>query len=170
MAVVFELVVNFGSDPGAAREAARGPLTSTVLRAGARHVACHPPLLNTRGPYAELSLIPVAVGYGVSLDRDLPRLRLSAAELSELGHGLYAVLRRLDGYVAAAVGWDPEWQLDTAGLAAEWSEELADGSLDGHVVRESLRDELGLGDSYVPFRPGYLWVPYRGETRPNFGG
>ncbi|MFE3073528.1 hypothetical protein [Streptomyces sp. NPDC059247] len=163
MAICFELVVNFGDDIEAARAAAFADPRPRVLRAGDHRIPLHRPLLTTNGSYVELSVLPVAVGRGVALDGTLPVIRLTAAELTELGHQLYELLGTFDGYVTARVGWDPEALLDPVELKAEWSVELADGSLHGLVLSENLHGELGLGDEYVPFRPGYRWMPYRGE-------
>lgn len=99
----------------------------------------------------------------MGLDGTLSRTRLSAAELTELGRGLYRLLARFDGYAAAEVGWDPEGFVDPAELRSGWTDELAGGSIDGLVLCEALHDELGLGGKYAEFGPGYLWIPYRGE-------
>lgn len=120
-------------------------------------------MLTTTDSCVELSVLPVSVGWGVARDGNVPEIRLTAAELTELGHQLYELLATFHGYVTACVGWDPEPLLDPIELKAEWSEELADGSLPGLVLCERLHGELGLGDEYVPFQPGYRWVPYRGE-------
>ena len=79
-------------------------------------------------------MVPVAVGWGVGLDGTLPRTRLSAAELSELGAGLYRLLASFNGYVVAKVGWDPEGFLDAAELKSDWADELADGTINGLVL------------------------------------
>jgi hypothetical protein len=50
-----------------------------------------------------------------------------------------------------------------AARAAALVNELADGMIDGLVLGQALHDELGLGDNYVEFQPGYLWIPYQGE-------
>ncbi|WP_370413889.1 hypothetical protein [Streptomyces fradiae] len=79
------------------------------------------------------------------------------------GHQLHDLLAKFEGYVAAPVGWDLESLLDPVELKAERSEELTDGSLHGLVLCERFHGELGLGDEYIAFRPGYRWMPYRGE-------
>lgn len=155
--------MNFGDNGKAARKAALTGTTPLLLRAGAHRIPLHRPVVRTVGSSLELSVLPVAVGWGVSLD-GRAHLRLTAAELTELGHQLYGLLATFDGYVAACVGWDPEWRVDPVELEAEWSVELSEGSLHGLVLPERLHRDLGLGDEYVPFRPGYRWVPYRGES------
>ncbi|MFJ8645191.1 hypothetical protein ACIRNI_03600 [Streptomyces sp. NPDC093546] len=162
MAIYFELVVNFGDNIQAARDAAAESIR-WVLRAGDHRVPLHRSMPRTVGAYTQLSIVPVAVGWGVPADRGLPKLELTGAELTDLGHQLYALLAKFDGYVAAQVGWEPEAFVDPAELKAEWSEELVEGSLHGLVVSDTLHGELGLGDAYVPFQPGYRWIPYRGE-------
>ncbi|MGW7026600.1 hypothetical protein ACWGFX_05250 [Streptomyces xanthophaeus] len=167
MAICFELVVNFGNNTEAARKAALTDTEPWALRAGTHRIPLHRPILSTTGPHIQLSVLPLAVGWGVALDGSLPRFQLSAAELTEPGQQLYGLLATFDGYVAALVGWDPESLLDPAELKREWSEELADGTLHGLVLCEELHDDLGLGDDFVPFRPGYRWLPYQGEKPSN---
>jgi len=60
--------------------------------------------MNRSDSYIELSVLPVSVGWGVGLDGTLPATRLTAAELTELGQGLYRLLAKISGYVAAKVG------------------------------------------------------------------
>ena len=163
MAICFELVVNFGENAEAARAAALVDPRPLALQAGSHRIPLHRALMNRTASYIELSVIPVAVGWGVGLDGTLPKVRLTAAELTELGTGLYRLLAGFDGYVAAKVGWDPESFLDPEELKAGWADELADGTINGLVLCQALHDELGLGGNYVEFQPGYLWIPYRGE-------
>jgi hypothetical protein len=163
MAICFELVVNFGENTEGAHAAALANPGPGTLQAGSYRIPLHRALLNRVSSYIELSVVPVAVGWGVGLDGTLPRTRLSAAELTELGRGLYRLLAKFDGYVAAKVGWDPEGLVDPAELKSDWAGELASGSIDGLVLCEALHAELGPGANFVEFRPGYLWIPYRGE-------
>jgi hypothetical protein len=164
MAICFELVVNFGENADGARAAAVANPSRMTLQAGRHRIPLHRALLNTTGPYLELSVIPVGVGWGVGLDGTLPKTRLSATELTELGEELYRLLARFHGYVAAKAGWDPEGFLDPEELRSDWRAELTDGTIHGLVLCQSLHDELGLhGSNYVEFQPGYLWIPYRGE-------
>jgi hypothetical protein len=163
MAICFELVVNFGDNAEAAQAAALANPSPVTLQAGSHRIPLHRPLLNRPGSYIELSVLPVSVGWGAGADGTLPRTRLSAAELTELGHGLYRLLAKFSGYVAAKVGWDPEGFVSPSELRSDWSDELADGTIHGLVVCAALHAELGLGDNYIEFQPGYLWTPYRGE-------
>jgi hypothetical protein len=64
VAICFELVVNFGENIVAARRAVLtgpGPVT---LRAGSHRIALHRALPRTAGSYVELSVAPVAAGWG----------------------------------------------------------------------------------------------------------
>ncbi|MFB7718498.1 hypothetical protein [Nocardia sp. NPDC056100] len=167
VAICFELVVNFGDNIDAARAAVlscsrtsgRGP-----LGVGDHQIPLHAPLLRTDGPFIELSILPVAVGFGVALDGTVPRFALTAAELTALGNHLYELLAAFDGYVAATVGWDPEWMIDPAELKREWFDEPGEASPHGLVLSEATHAELGLGDGSIVFQPGYRWIPYRGES------
>ena len=163
MAICFELVVNFGDNTEGARAAALVNPRGTTLQAGSHRIPLHRALMNRTSSYIEMSVVPVSVGVKVGLDGTLPRTRLSAAELTELGTGLYRLLAGFNGYVAAKVGWDPESFLDPEELKNDWADELADGTIDGLVLCQALHDELGLGGNYVDFQPGYVWIPYQGE-------
>ncbi|MCB5164404.1 hypothetical protein LG634_06090 [Streptomyces bambusae] len=160
MAVCFELVVNFGGDVAAARAAAGIEPWPFTLPSGDHRIPLHRPVLSVTDGSAWLSVLPAAVGYGVAMDGSLPRFELTEAELAELGGGLYGLLARFEGYLAAMVGWDPEPLLDVDDLAADWAGELADGALPGLVLAEHLRTRLPLGPEWVPFRPGHVWLPY----------
>lgn len=170
MAICFELVVNFGQNIEGAHAAALANPSPLTLQAGSHQIPLHRPLLNKAGSHIELSVVPVAVGWKVGLDGTLPRTRLSVAELTELGNGLYRLLTKFDGYIAAKVGWDPEGFIDPAELRSDWADELAAGNIDGLVLCQALHRELGLGTNYVEFQPGYLWIPYRGEKPSTLTG
>ncbi|MBO0804112.1 MAG: hypothetical protein J2P25_13690 [Nocardiopsaceae bacterium] len=165
MAICFELVVNFGENIDGARSAALANPSPMTLQAGSHRVPLHRALINRSGSCIELSVIPVAVGWGVALDGTLPRTRLTAAELTELGAGLYRLLTGFSGYLTAKVGWDPEGFLDPEELQSDWTDDLADGTIDGLVLCDALHGELGLGSNYVEFQPGYQWIPYQGEKQ-----
>ncbi|GIF62143.1 hypothetical protein Ais01nite_01780 [Asanoa ishikariensis] len=172
MAIVFELVVNFGSDDAAARAACDLVRGAAGIKVGSRHIRLHEPLLNRVTaidgvPYLEMSVMPVGVGAAVALDRGHERLRLTAAELSIVGRGLYELVAGLAGYQAAKVGWEPDWQVDPAELRQNWADVLADGddTLAGLVLAETVLADLR-GPSFVPFAAGFLWIPYDGE-RPS---
>ncbi|MET7808903.1 hypothetical protein [Micromonospora chersina] len=167
MAIAFELVINYGSNHNAAAAARHAALNHPPLTAGPHQVGLHKPLLGTvRGydgkQYLEMAVLPVGVGWKVGLDRHAPHLGLTADELSELGKELYQLLTRFTGYRAAQVGWDPEGRVDPAELQQEWAEELAAGELPGLVLAEDLHQQLR-GQGFVPFAPGFVWIPYEGE-------
>lgn len=134
---------------------------------GQHAIPLHRPLIRTVDGYIEMSVLPVAVGVKVAIDGTLPRIRLTTAELTDLGNQFYGLLARFDGYVAAMVGWDPESWVDVEELKSEYLEYLADGKVRGLVVSDALHVELGLGADYVELRPGYRWIPYQGE-RPSW--
>ncbi|QKW19409.1 hypothetical protein HUT16_10295 [Kitasatospora sp. NA04385] len=169
MAVVFTLVVNFGDDLESARGAAATAAGWPPLKAGHHRIPLHPATITSESPeyaespaYAQLSVLPVAVGFGAAPDRPLPRIGLTSEELTELGHGLYDLLAKFDGYQAAMVGWDPDSLVDTTYLRTDLTDELANGSPGGLVVSESLHRDLGMGRHFAPFAPGFVWIPWQG--------
>ncbi|MDI6105789.1 hypothetical protein QLQ12_45150 [Actinoplanes sp. NEAU-A12] len=167
MAVLFELVVNFGANHAAAEQAHATVLNHPRLQAGEHQIPLHEPrLMTTRSKdgneYLEMAVLPVGVGIGGAMDHGRRIIELTAEELSELGHGLYGLLRQLTGYHAAQVGWDPEGRVDLDELRSDWSDELATGRLPGLTLAEEIHQELQ-GFGFTRFAPGYVWIPYRGE-------
>ncbi|WP_405163445.1 hypothetical protein OG203_45545 [Nocardia sp. NBC_01499] len=45
--------------------------------------------------------------------------------------------------------------IDPGGLETDWMDELREGAIDGLIIGDALHAELGLGDNYSEFRPGY---------------
>ncbi len=169
MAIVFELVINYGHERAAAEDASLLVAAHPPLTAGSHTVRLHRSLVNTvRGaagqPYLEMSVVPAQVGFNVARDGDQPRLPMTSADLSDLGRGLYALLATLKGYRAARVGWDPEPFVDPVELRQEWADELAIGALPGLVLAEGLHLDV-MTHGFVPFVDGYVWIPYEGERR-----
>lgn len=167
MAICFELVVNFGADEAAAQTAHDLIAAAEPLLVGNQEVVLHEPLLRwvrdvDDVPYLEMSVLPVGVGSGVAMDRGRKLVRLSAAELTELGHQLYRLLGNLTGYRAACVGWDPETYTDPADLQRDCADDLMAGALPGLVLAEDTLQRLR-GTAFRTFAPGFAWIPYEGE-------
>jgi len=170
VAIAFELAVNFGSDEAAAHAACELVIGAAPLTAGNQQVPLHEPLLHLvqaedGSQYRLMTVLPVGVGWGVAIDRGRERRSLTAAQLTDLGHGLYGLLGRFRGYQVAQVGWDPEGLVDPVELRHEQVDELAAGTLPGLVLAEDILPDLR-GSGFVPFRPGFVWLPYAGE-RPS---
>lgn len=171
MAVIFELVVNFGRDEEALT-AATGELErqSSIEVRGVQVPVTPPSVTRFRSGdelvYIEFSVHPHGIGYARP-DPHLPfeTRDLGSEELSAAGEHLYGLLRTFHGYEAAIVGWDPESAVDFEQLQSEW---LPDGSISGlHGL--VLSDKLVEGwqpKGFVPFAAGYSWLPYRGTPNP----
>jgi hypothetical protein len=73
----------------------------------------------------------------------------------------------MNGYLAAAVGWDPESVVDLVELKENLESACEEGPNDarfhGLVISESLSSKLSLSADYMEFQAGYLWMPWRGE-------
>jgi hypothetical protein len=149
VALAFGLVVAFGDETAAA--------APDHVRSGDRQFALH-----RFDSGRELWLVPAGVGHGLPADRGLPRVELTRAELTALGHALYDVLRTLDGYVAAIVGWELDHYTDLAELTAEWPDVP-----DGLVLSTATRESLPARPGFEPFTPGFDWLPYKGERTGN---
>jgi hypothetical protein len=164
VAIVFGLVINFGSDEESADAARRLAEKAEPLAAGPHRVRVHSSR-HRGGPAVELGVVPVGVSWGSALDRDHPRVLLTAAELTELGFGLFEMLKGFTGYRAAAVGWDCEPYVDLDDLETDLADGMTEAELQGRVIAADVLPEAR-GPLFVPFAPGYVWVPYAGE-RPS---
>ena len=166
MAVIFELVVNFGADKEAA-----GAAAELVRRAGHVGVRGVPvPLgepyvtkLTRPSAYIEFSVHPHGIGYGGPGPKpDLDPRSLTSDEVTQIGHLLYDLLRSFSGYRAAVVGWDPESLVDVDDLEADWRAGDPPG-YNGLVLADDLCDRWKLGPEWSAFEPGYRWLPYSGS-------
>lgn len=83
----------------------------------------------------------------------------TACELRATAGQLYELLRTLDGYLLARVGWDPEESVDPHLVGTRLAE---DGlwKLEGLVIADALATEWGVEALLEPFTPGYRWHPY----------
>lgn len=170
MAIAFELAINFGSNDAAAAAARRLVTSHPPFKTGQHHIRLHEPLVTSEPGLDGQSNIymiinPIGVGWGLPMDRHHERLRLTAAELTELGNGLYELLAQLTGYRAAQVGWDPEGYVDLADLRDGWPEGIPAAETSGLVLAEDLHRDLR-GQGFMPFAPGFVWSPYQGQ-RPS---
>ena len=165
VAIVFELVVNFGRNAEAADRAAEVVRRRGPLHVGNRAIELHEPLRAVVDGDIELSVIPAGVGVNVVLDGDLPHVELTADELSELARGLYEVLAQFDGYRAAAVDWDPESLVECTDLEGDYGDQLVEGFPHGLVVAEAVRRGLSVeaAQHFERFAAGFEWIPYRGH-------
>jgi hypothetical protein len=166
MAVVFGLSVHFGPDRVAAdRFIAQIKQRYRSFPIGPHTIALHPPLLDARSieTNIEVSIIPIGVGLAVAIDRDHPRLDLTTAELTQLGQQLYELLRGLDGYEVAMVGWDTD-RFTRLELQTDCQEELLDGTMAGVVVARNQLSSITTSQHFVPFDAYADWIPYTGTT------
>lgn len=168
VAIVFELVVNFGSDAAAADRAVEVVRRHGPVRAGGQAVKLHEPLRAVVDGDIEISVIPNGVGVRVPMDDTL--VPLTAEGLSELARGLFAVLAEFSGYRAAVVDWDPESVVECKDLEEEYGDDLAEGYPSGLVLAESVLSELRAAARrhFEPFAPGYAWIPYRGHSQGTY--
>jgi hypothetical protein len=165
MAVVFELSVHFGPDRAAAdRFIAQIKQRYRSFLIGTHTIALHPPLLNTHSaPNIEVSIIPIGIGMGVSMDRDHPRLDLTSDELTQLGQHLYDLLRGFNGYEVAMVGWEVD-RFNCLELQTDYQEELLDGTMAGIVVARDRLARITTSQHFVSFDQYADWIPYAGTT------
>jgi hypothetical protein len=166
MAVIFELVVNFGANKEAAGAAA--DLVRRLGHIGVRDVPVplgEPSISELSRPHAylEFSVHPRGIGYGGPGPRpDFDRRSLTGDEITRIGHALYDLLRGFSGYRAAIVGWNPESLADVEDLEADWRNSDPP-DYNGLVLAEDLCERWRLGPEWSAFEPGYRWLPYSGS-------
>jgi len=168
MAIIFELVVNFGRDEAAVAAATdeldRHP---TVEVRGVR-LPLTPPYVTTLHLSEALSYIEFSVNpRGISAPCRGPNppfkaQELSNDELTSVGDQLYERLRRFHGYEAALVGWDPESLVDVGWLESDYVPDRSLSRVEGLVLSERLIESWGQPEGFAPFEPGFSWIPYRG--------
>ena len=83
-----------------------------------------------------------------------------ARRMTAIGLRLYERLKSAPNFRFAAVGAE----VFDFRAAHELPDILLQPGLHGLVLSEPLWTEFGQPSLYVPFAPGYLWRPYRGET------
>jgi len=119
MAVVFELVINFGQDELSVRAAEEELQRYPPVEVRGTPLPLTPPFVTRFSAaeggisYIEFTVHPRGIGYGGPGPRAPFQTRdLSHDEISTIGAELYELLRRFRGYDAALVGWDPESLVD----------------------------------------------------------
>jgi len=166
VAVVFELVVNFGGNEQAAEAAAA--LVRRVNHVEVRGVPLplgDPFVTRLRSPdtYIEFSVHPRGLGYGgPGPIPDLDPRSLTDEEITQVGRALYDLLQGCSGYRAAIVGWDPESLVDLQDLKTDWRNGDAPG-YNGLVLANDLCERWQLGPEWVAFGHARRWLPYRGS-------
>jgi len=168
MAIVFELVVNFGANDTAMSNASNvlREIHSVEVR-GEKVLLSGPYVTRLSGPNGYIEFSVVVPGLGVSGPGPGPSFdpqTVTADELKCVGDELYGMLRRFRGYRAAAVGWDPECLVDIQDLDADWHNGDPP-AYHGLVLEQDLCTKWSLGPEWVDFEPGYRWLPFRG-SRP----
>jgi hypothetical protein len=167
MAIIFELVVNFGTDKEAA-----GVATELVRRAGHVDVRGVPVPLGEpyiggfTGPsgYIEFSVHPRGIGHsGPGPRPDFDPSSLTDEEITRIGHALYDLLRGFSGYRAAIVGWDPESLVHLKEIETDCRAGDLPDYYNGLVLADDLCHKWRLGPEWSAFEPGYRWLPYSGS-------
>lgn len=168
MAIVFELVADFGGDQDSAASC-RQWFDSRIapVEIDQYTINIHRPLI-LGYPYShptqfQVSVIPANVGCAVALDDTGDHIPLTDEQVSRLGSALYELLRGAPHYQLAMVGWDVDCLLDIAELNRDWSAEIQDGSLSGLVVHRSILDQLPQSSHFAAFDDDHVWIPYTGS-------
>jgi hypothetical protein len=166
MAVLFELVVNFGTGKEAAGAAAERVRRLDHIDVRDVPVPLGEPFVSELPrphAYIEFSVHPRGIGYGGPGPRpDFDPHSLTSDEITRIGHALYGLLRGFSGYRAAVVGWDPESLVDLEDLEADWRNGDPPG-YNGLVLADDLCERWRLGPEWIAFEPGYRWLPYSGS-------
>jgi hypothetical protein len=168
MAILFELVVNFGADTKGTEDAAEAVRSVGHIDMRGVPLPLGGPVITwLRSPdvYTEFSVYVRGTGYrapGPVPDLD-PR-SLTSEEITQVGHALYNLLGGLSGCRAAIVGWNPESLVDLADLETDWRNGDPP-SYGGLVLADNLCARWDVGHEWVTFTRGYRWLPYSGSKR-----
>lgn len=168
MAVVFELVVNFGENKAAADLAIQaveqqGSVMLRDLSIPLRDVYLSNPTDGSLQKYIEFSVVPSGLQYGGEISDRFDVYELGDEDFSCVANQLYDLLKQFDGFEAARVGWDTEGDVDLHELEMEWLLDEEIYRLDGLVLSARLVDLWRLDERFVPFREGFSWLPYCGS-------
>ena len=175
MAIVFELVADFGKDAQSAHDFLGSISTraAPIVIDGAI-IELHPPhivapsieeALLAKG-YAmqrtfEVGLLPVLVSLGLAMDpKKGVRHRLNEAQISQLGSKLYERLRGSPGFDLAWVGWErlvPTLD-ELTELSAQDLQHYA-----GLVVNRKYHSLVTAPELLEDFDELHEWIPYRGS-------
>jgi len=159
MAVVFELVVNFGENETAVAdaEAICGSVPPVCVR-GIDVSLTGPHIAHFAQSYIEFSVGLYGVSRGYKVHPQFKVTDLTNDDMSEFRDHLYGLLRQFDGFVAAIVGWDPEEVVDLP-LLRDRVDEYGLDRLDGLVLASDIVVDWGLVAEFSDFAPGYSWLP-----------
>jgi len=164
MAVIFELVVNFGTGKEAAEAAAERVGRAGHIDVRGVHVPLTGPFVTGLGSpdYIEFTVHPSGIGWGPHLKPAFDPRSLTSDEITRIGHSLYDLLRAFSGYRAAIVSWNPESLVDLEDLETDWRHGDPP-SYNGLVLADDLCERWRLGPEWSAFEPGYRWLPYSGS-------
>ena len=169
MAVVFELVVNFGQDEMSVSAAEEELERHPPVEVRGTPLPLTPPFVTRFSAagggirYIEFTVHPRGIGYGgPGPNAPFHTRDLSNDEISSIGESLYELLRRFRGYDVAVVGWDPEGLVDVRELEVGYVEDGSIFDLKGLVLANHLVAQWNLGTAFVPFDPEHHWLPYQG--------
>ena len=159
MAVVFELVVNFGTNESAVSRAEEVCRTHQALRFKDAQLGLRGPWITRfTNAYIEFSVGVEGLNMGGPRHPAVDAYHVEKADLRLVSEQLYELLQLFDGYLVAQVGWDPEGDVNPEELREQVAESGTTG-FNGIVLAEQLARNLGLDTSMEPFTPGHLWFP-----------
>lgn len=162
MANIFELVVNFDRNAESVERAQAVCDEAASLRLGSIELPLRTSITSFAG---EDGYIEFSVGCGIQHGGVRPPPEVNASELTTdelvaIAQQFYDLLRRFEGYVIAAVGWDPEEIVNPGELRSRLSESGLD-RLDGFVLSGAIAAKLDVKPSLQPFSIGFVWLPFR---------
>jgi hypothetical protein len=171
MAVVFELVVNFGQDELSVSAAKEELERHPPIEVRGTPLPLTPPFVTrffAAGGgirYVEFAVHPRGIGYGGPGPKAPFRTRdLTGDEIATIGRELYELLRRFRGYDVALVGWDPEALVDVHELEVDYVDDGSILDLNGLVLANRLVAQWNLDTALEAFDPEHQWLPYQGTS------
>jgi hypothetical protein len=166
MAIIFELVVNFGSnDQGADAAVDAAVRFDHVEVRGVSLPLSNPVVTRFASPEKYIEFSVYVRGLGTPPAAREPAIdprSVTGEEITQIGSSLYTLLGGLAGYRAAIVGWNPESLVEVHDLETDWRNgEPPD--YDGLVLASDLCERWELEPKMAVFGDGYRWFPYSGS-------
>jgi hypothetical protein len=159
MAMLFGLQIECGQESAARAMAAHFLGVALVLPDGLALRCESSAWRDVEGNWWVSAAPPGASASGIP-GRDVPELR-KADRMTQIGFLLYDSLRAA-----------PDFRYALAGVEAsefryfsELNMDLVDLDFPGLVLCDAIWAQLNRAEVFQPFRPGYVWRPYQGETQ-----
>jgi hypothetical protein len=171
MATYYYLSIVSSTEPESVAVAQRFDGMELALSDGTRVSCVAYPAMQSRQGLWWNSVFPRGASYTFP-EHPAGKHTLSDAQMEEVATQLYGELAKLDGFLCGIAGWEVDdffipdvthEGYDSVSLEPEIL--LTQALVPGLVLPDATWKELGRPEGFEPFRPGYVWLPYRHSNR-----